>query len=95
MQKETNINTPLEEFFERIITKAVRDEFEKIAAQINPSKEEQDLIYIDEACRITGYKRQTIYGYVNDNKIPYHPKNGRKPLAFSRKELIAWREGRK
>ena len=95
MHTESNLNSPIEDYLKKIISEVVRCEIEKFVAEVKQNNnEEQDLVFIDEACKITVYKKQTIYGYVNNNKMPYHTKNGKERLAFSRKALIAWREGR-
>lgn len=47
-----------------------------------------DIIKIDEAEKITGYKVGYIYELVRKNSIPYHRKG--RALRFSRQELDAW-----
>lgn len=43
---------------------------------------------IDEVAKLTGYTKPTIYGYCQNNAIPYHKKNGR--LFFFKSEIIDW-----
>jgi len=59
------------------------------------SEEPKDLIGIKDACEFLNLAKQTIYGLVNANKIPYIKKEGHKKLYFSRKELLNWINGRK
>lgn len=42
---------------------------------------------------LTGYSRQTLYGYCQKSSIPHHKKNGR--LFFFKSEIIDWiKEGK-
>ncbi len=43
---------------------------------------------IDDIVKLTGYKKKTIYGYCQNNTIPYHKKNGR--IFFFKSEIIDW-----
>ncbi len=43
---------------------------------------------IDDIVKLTGYKKKTIYGYCQNNTIPYHKKNGR--IFFFKAEIIDW-----
>lgn len=47
-----------------------------------------DIIGIEEAVKITGYKRSTIYSKTSTKTIPYHKRSGR--IIFLRSELEAW-----
>jgi excisionase family DNA binding protein len=85
----------LKKYLDPIISASIQREFDKYFLKLSISMEEQDIIFMDEACRITGLARQTIYQLVGTNEIPYLPKGGRKKLAFSRKALLAWMEGKK
>lgn len=53
----------------------------------NQSKTD-DPLSIDEAVKLTGYTKPTIYGYCQKNEIPFHKKNGR--LFFFKSEIIDW-----
>lgn len=49
---------------------------------------------IEEIEKLTGYTKNTIYGYCRENKIPHHKKNGR--LFFFKSEIIDWiKEGKR
>ncbi|AUP81220.1 MerR family transcriptional regulator [Flavivirga eckloniae] len=54
------------------------------------SKEENksDIIFIDEAADLTGYKKATLYSKVCRFEIPVLSR--RKPLTFSRQAIIDW-----
>jgi predicted DNA-binding transcriptional regulator AlpA len=96
MDKDQNLIENLKTLFGGLINPAIQDGFEKLSSELfSSSSQNVDIIFIEEAMRITGLARQTIYQLVGENKIPYLPKNGRKKLAFSRKALVEWREGRK
>lgn len=47
-----------------------------------------DIIYLYEACELTGYTENTIYTKVSKNEMPVVTRG--KPLTFSRKELKKW-----
>ena len=49
---------------------------------------EDEIGGIELAEKITGLKKQTIYGLVSERKIP-HSKRGKR-LYFSRKDLLDW-----
>lgn len=51
-------------------------------------KELRDIVFIDEARVITGYKLSTIYTKVSRREIPTLLKG--RPLTFSREELTNW-----
>ena len=51
------------------------------------SKYDSDTIDINEAAKITGYTKSTIYTKVSRNQIPNFKQGG---LRFDRKELIDW-----
>jgi len=58
--------------------------------------DEGEIIDINEAMKITGYARQTIYQMICARRIPFIKKEGFSKLYFSRKALLAWiTEGRK
>ncbi len=46
---------------------------------------------IDEVCKITAYKKGTIYNLVSNGSIPYR-KRGRK-LFFIPNEILSWIKG--
>ena len=47
-----------------------------------------DLIYIDEAAKITGYTEKTIYSKVSRQEVPIV--SAGRPLTFSRTQLNKW-----
>jgi predicted DNA-binding transcriptional regulator AlpA len=52
------------------------------------SKLNNDIIFVDEVQQLTGYKKSTIYSKVCRFEMPVISK--RRPLTFSRKEIINW-----
>lgn len=68
---------------------------EKQENAIPISTEVQDVICIEEAMKITGYARQTLYGLVNTRKIPVIKKDGFRKLHFSRKAILEWLSNKK
>lgn len=52
------------------------------------AKEEKEVLLIDEAAKLLGLKKATIYGKVHREAIP-HSKPG-KHLYFNRQELLEW-----
>jgi len=57
------------------------------------SNSSKDIIFIDEVKELTGYKKSTIYSKVCRFEIPVISK--RRPLTFSRKDIINWlKEGK-
>ena len=52
----------------------------------------ENLIGINQACAVTGYKKSTLYKLVHKREIPFHKTPGRKPVYFYKSELLAWRE---
>ena len=62
-------------------------------ANSSTSELEQDIIYIDDACKLTGYTKTTMYSKVSRFEIPVLGRG--KPLTFSRKALQQWiKEGK-
>ena len=58
--------------------------------------DKEKVIGIEEVCRLTGYAKNTVYQYVNKNKIPYYkPEHGGRKLFFLRAEIENWLKGRK
>lgn len=50
-----------------------------------------ETIFIDEVCRITGYKKSTIYKLISQHKIScYEPEHGGRRKFFKRSEVNAW-----
>lgn len=55
--------------------------------RINP-KPDKDIIFIEEACDLTGYSKPTMYSKISRYEIPVLSRG--KPLTFSKKALIEW-----
>lgn len=55
-----------------------------------PSKNERDIIYLEEAAALTGYTHKTVYTKVSRREIPVVSVG--RPLTFSRKQLREWIE---
>lgn len=54
---------------------------------------EQDIIFIDQVCRLTGYTKPTLYSKVSRYEIPVLSRG--KPLTFSKKAILNWIENGK
>jgi len=74
--------------FEEIIADTVKKCITKVLTP--PAQEPPDLIDIDEACRVTGYSKATIYKKSFKNELPCSRRGKR--LVFSRRALLAWME---
>ena len=69
--------------------------FEQAAASLlekrtdpNHEKEDCDIIFADEVRNLTGYTRPTLYSKVCRGEIPVLSR--RKPLTFSRSQIVHW-----
>jgi len=69
---------------ERLITNL------NVPAPVEYRQPQSELVKIDIAVEITGYKKGYLYELVNRNEIPYI-RRGRS-IRFSRTELILWME---
>lgn len=49
--------------------------------------QEDQYLTIDELCKLIGYKKTSVYGLVQKNKIPYHKKG---KLFFLKSEIMEW-----
>lgn len=57
------------------------------------SNSNNDIIFVDDVQQLTGYKKSTIYSKVCRFEMPVTSK--RRPLTFSRKDIINWlKEGK-
>lgn len=55
--------------------------------------QEEHYLTIEELGKLIGYKKTSIYGLVQKNKIPYHKKG---KLFFLKSEIMEWlKEGKK
>ena len=60
----------------------------------NQSNDLQEVVGIDEVCKLTGYSKNTVYQYVNQKKIPFHkPEHGGRKLIFFKSEIENWLRG--
>ena len=53
-----------------------------------PKKEDEDIIFLEEVCHITGYTKPTLYSKISRFEIPVLSRG--KPLTFSKKNIIDW-----
>lgn len=71
---------------------AFANEAKKLIADSNSdsskSKSNSDIIFVEEVQDLTGYKKSTIYSKVCRFEMPVISK--RRPLTFSRKDIINW-----
>lgn len=56
--------------------------------QLVVQRSNRDIIFIDEACQLTGYSKPTMYSKISKYEIPVLSRG--KPLTFSKKVLIDW-----
>ncbi|WP_281989942.1 helix-turn-helix domain-containing protein [Aquimarina aggregata] len=56
--------------------------------QLLPQKADRDIIFIDEACELTGYSKPTMYSKISKYELPVLSRG--KPLTFSKQGLIQW-----
>lgn len=72
-----------------LIRQIIADELKKFIAQPSlPQRAEEDLIQISDVERMTGYSRSTIYTKVSRFEMPVVSR--KKPLMFSRSEILQW-----
>lgn len=71
----------------------IGSEFKKQFNSLQPGNSNLDIIDIDEAMKLTGYTRSTIYTKVSRNEIPFIKQGG--SLRFDKAELINWIRGGK
>ena len=51
----------------------------------------EEPVFLDEACKLTGYKKNTIYSLISRKQIPYHKAaSGKGKVFFMKSELLAW-----
>lgn len=77
--------------------KALRNVVEQLVVEIKSSKEKEpteDMIGIDEACKILGLKKPTVYHKAQKREIKSYKPNGSKMLMFKRSELLEWQESK-
>ncbi|WP_299244117.1 helix-turn-helix domain-containing protein [uncultured Aquimarina sp.] len=72
----------------RTIFKQQLQELLSNQGELVPQTTERDIIFIDEACELTGYSKPTMYSKISRLEIPVLSKG--KPLTFSKQGLIEW-----
>ena len=75
--------------------KALRSAVEQLVIEIKSSKgmdTMEDMIGIDEACKILGLKKPTVYHKAQKREIKSYKPEGTKKLMFKRSELYEWQE---
>ena len=77
--------------------KALRNAVEQLVVEIKSSKDKEpmeDMIGIDEACKILGLKKPTVYHKAQKREIKSYKPEGTKMLMFKRSELYEWQESK-
>ena len=77
--------------------KALRSAVEQLVVEIKSSKgmdTMEDMIGIEEACRILGLKKPTVYHKAQKREIKSYKPEGTKKLMFKRSELYEWQESK-
>ena len=77
--------------------KALRSAVEQLVVEIKSSKgmdTMEDMIGIDEACKILGLKKPTVYHKAQKSEIKSYKPEGTKKLMFKRSELYEWQESK-
>ena len=77
--------------------KALRSAVEQLVVEIKSSKGTEtmeNMIGIDEACRILGLKKPTVYHKAQKHEIKSYKPEGTKKLMFKRSELYEWQESK-
>ena len=77
--------------------KALRSAVEQLVVEIKSSKgmdTMEDMISIDEACKILGLKKPTVYHKAQKREIKSYKPEGTKKLMFKRSELYEWQESK-
>ena len=77
--------------------KALRSAVEQLVVEIKSSKgmdTMEDMIGIEEACRILGLKKPTVYHKSQKREIKSYKPEGTKKLMFKRSELYEWQESK-
>ena len=77
--------------------KALRSAVEQLVVEIKSSKGKEtveDMIGVDEACRLLGLKKPTVYHKAQKREIKSYKLEGTKKLMFKRSELYEWLESK-
>lgn len=55
------------------------------------TKKQSEILTIEEVCKLTGYKKATIYKLTHERKIPFHkPAHGGRRIFFKKEEISRW-----
>ena len=76
---------------------ALRSVVEQLVVEIKSSNGKEtveDMIGIDEACRLLGLKKPTVYHKAQKREIKSYKPEGTKKLMFKRSELYEWLESK-
>lgn len=76
---------------------ALRSVVEQLVVEIKSSNGKEtveDMIGIDEACRLLGLKKPTVYHKALKREIKSYKPEGTKKLMFKRSELYEWLESK-
>ena len=76
---------------------ALRSVVEQLVVEIKSSNGKEtveDMIGIDEACRLLGLKKPTVYHKAQKREIKSYKSEGTKKLMFKRSELYEWLESK-
>ena len=76
---------------------ALRSVVEQLVVEIKSSNGKEtveDMIGIDEACRLLGLKKPTVYHNAHKREIKSYKPEGTKKLMFKRSELYEWLESK-
>lgn len=85
--KKTEITDIIESSIRRIL-KPYIDNIPKVSIQ-------KSKLNVQGVAALSGYKPNTIYRLVHENKIPYHkPLHGGRKLVFYINEIESWLEGK-
>ena len=77
--------------------KALRSAVEQLVVEIKSSKgmdTMEDMIGIEEACRILGLKKPTVYHKAQKREIKSYKPEGTKKLMFKRCEVYEWQKSK-
>lgn len=93
IQKYINMNARLENLKTKPLALLTVEEFLEIQQQGHKQEQSKqtyvsDIIGIDEAVTLTGYKKSTLYRKTSTKVIPFHKRNNK--VVFKRSELEAW-----
>ncbi|WP_027393244.1 helix-turn-helix transcriptional regulator [Aquimarina latercula] len=91
----SNLSKPLytltvgeyKELQKEIFKEQAKDLLENNTGKLH-EKEDNDIIFLEDVCQLTGYTKPTLYSKISRFEIPVLSRG--KPLTFSRKDIIQW-----